>query len=61
MRTCWRRWSTVLTRRDGEPARRGGAAAGGVHRETLHYYERRSLLGDPDHSPGGHRLYDVQS
>ena len=34
------------------------AAAAGVNRETLRYYERRGLLGDPQRSPGGHRLYD---
>ena len=33
------------------------AAAAGVHRETLRYYERRGLLAEPDRSPGGHRLY----
>jgi len=34
------------------------AAAAGVNRETLRYYERRGLLEVPDRSPGGHRLYD---
>lgn len=34
------------------------AKAAGVNRETLRYYERRGLLGQPDRSPGGHRLYD---
>jgi DNA-binding transcriptional MerR regulator len=34
------------------------AAAAGVNRETLRYYERRSLLEVPHRSPGGHRLYD---
>ena len=34
------------------------AAAAGVNRETLRYYERRGLLEMPDRSPGGHRLYD---
>ncbi len=33
------------------------AAAAGVNRETLRYYERRGLLARPDRSPGGHRLY----
>ena len=33
------------------------AAAAGVNRETLRYYERRGLLPRPDRSPGGHRLY----
>ena len=37
------------------------ADAAGVNRETLRYYERRGLLGDPDRSPGGHRLYDEQA
>ncbi len=34
------------------------AAAAGVNRETLRYYERRGLLPAPDRSLGGHRLYD---
>ena len=37
------------------------AEAAGVNRETLRYYERRGLLGSPDRSPGGHRLYDDQA
>jgi DNA-binding transcriptional MerR regulator len=37
------------------------AEAAGVNRETLRYYERRGLLGQPDRSPGGHRLYDEQA
>jgi DNA-binding transcriptional MerR regulator len=37
------------------------AQAAGVNRETLRYYERRGLLGTPDRSPGGHRLYDEQA
>ena len=37
------------------------AEAAGVNRETLRYYERRGLLGRPDRSPGGHRLYDEQA
>jgi DNA-binding transcriptional MerR regulator len=37
------------------------AEAAGVNRETLRYYERRGLLGSPDRSPGGHRLYDEQA
>lgn len=37
------------------------AAAAGVNRETLRYYERRGLLPEPGRSPGGHRLYDEQS
>lgn len=34
------------------------AHAAGVNKETLRYYERRGLLGQPVRSPGGHRLYD---
>lgn len=34
------------------------AAAAGVNKETLRYYERRGLIADPVRSPGGHRLYD---
>jgi DNA-binding transcriptional MerR regulator len=37
------------------------AEAADVNRETLRYYERRGLLGTPDRSPGGHRLYDEQA
>ena len=37
------------------------ADAAGVNRETLRYYERRGLLGRPDRTPGGHRLYDEQA
>lgn len=37
------------------------AQAAGVNRETLRYYGRRGLLGRPDRSPGGHRLYDEQA
>ena len=37
------------------------AEAAGVNRETLRYYERRGLLGDPGRSPGGHRLYDERA
>jgi DNA-binding transcriptional MerR regulator len=36
------------------------AAAAGVNRETLRYYERRGLVPAPDRSPGGHRRYDEQ-
>lgn len=42
-----------MTLRAGEVAR-----AAGVNKETLRYYERRGLLGQPERSPGGHRLYD---
>jgi DNA-binding transcriptional MerR regulator len=37
------------------------AKAAGVNRETLRYYERRGLLGRPDRSPGGHRVYEDQA
>ena len=37
------------------------AAAAGVNRETLRYYERRGLIPVPDRSPGGHRVYDDQA
>lgn len=33
------------------------AEAVGINVETLRYYERRGILGQPDRSPGGHRLY----
>jgi len=33
------------------------AAAAGVNLQTLRYYERRGLLGEPKRSLGGHRLY----
>ncbi|MFI5733139.1 MerR family transcriptional regulator [Kribbella sp. NPDC051587] len=33
------------------------AAASGVNRQTLRYYERRGLLDEPERTPGGHRLY----
>lgn len=33
------------------------AAAAGVNRETLRYYERRGLLDEPERSSGGHRVY----
>ncbi len=45
-----------MTLRAGEVA-----AAAGVNRETLRYYERRGLLADPGRSPGGHRQYDEQA
>ncbi|MEW2354229.1 MerR family transcriptional regulator [Spirillospora sp. NPDC029432] len=37
------------------------AAAAGIGRQTLRYYERRGLLARPDRTPGGHRLYPVQA
>jgi MerR family mercuric resistance operon transcriptional regulator len=33
------------------------AAAAGVNRQTLRYYERRGLLAEPDRTLGGHRVY----
>jgi DNA-binding transcriptional MerR regulator len=33
------------------------AAAAGVSRETLRYYERRGLLAEPERTLGGHRAY----
>jgi DNA-binding transcriptional MerR regulator len=33
------------------------AAAAGVNRQTLRYYERRGLLPEPERTPGGHRVY----
>ena len=33
------------------------AAAAGVNRQTLRYYERRGLLAEPERSLGGHRRY----
>jgi predicted transcriptional regulator len=37
------------------------AAAAGVNRQTLRYYERRGLLAEPERSLGGHRLYSEQA
>ncbi|TDB83453.1 MerR family transcriptional regulator [Actinomadura sp. KC216] len=37
------------------------AAAAGVSRQTLRYYERRGLLRAPDRTPGGHRLYPAEA
>ena len=37
------------------------AAAAGVNLQTLRYYERRGLLGEPDRSLGGHRRYPVEA
>src|SRR5215212_6002073 len=37
------------------------AAAAGVNRQTLRYYERRGLLAEPDRSLGGHRLYPPET
>ncbi|SRR6266498_4941373 len=37
------------------------AAAAGVNRETLRYYERRGLLAEPARTLGGHRLYPAES
>ena len=45
------------------PGLRSGdvAAAAGVNRQTLRYYERRGLLTEPDRSLGGHRLYPPET
>jgi MerR family mercuric resistance operon transcriptional regulator len=37
------------------------ADAAGVNVQTLRYYERRGLLGEPDRSLGGHRLYPPEA
>ncbi|MFN2560860.1 MAG: MerR family transcriptional regulator [Jatrophihabitans sp.] len=37
------------------------AAAAGVNRQTLRYYERRGLLTQPQRSLGGHRLYPPET
>jgi MerR family mercuric resistance operon transcriptional regulator len=37
------------------------AAAAGVNRQTLRYYERRGLLSRPDRTLGGHRLYPAET
>jgi len=37
------------------------AAAAGVNRQTLRYYERRGLLAEPERSLGGHRLYPTET
>ena len=37
------------------------AAAAGVNLQTLRYYERRGLLGEPERSLGGHRLYPEEA
>jgi MerR family mercuric resistance operon transcriptional regulator len=43
----------MTTIRAGELASRAG-----VNTETIRYYERRGLLGEPDRTLGGHRTYD---
>ena len=37
------------------------AAAAGVNRQTLRYYERRRLLAEPPRSLGWHRLYPAEA
>lgn len=37
------------------------AAAVGVNRQTLRYYERRGLLSEPDRTLGRHRLYPPET
>lgn len=37
------------------------AAAAGVNRQTLRYYERRGLVDEPVRTLGGHRLYPPET
>ncbi len=37
------------------------AEAAGVNVETLRYYERRGIIGEPGRSLGGHRLYPEET
>jgi MerR family mercuric resistance operon transcriptional regulator len=37
------------------------AAAAGVKRQTLRYYERRGLLAEPRRTLGGHRVYPPET
>jgi MerR family mercuric resistance operon transcriptional regulator len=37
------------------------AAAAGVNRQTLRYYERRGLLAEPARTLGGHRQYPAEA
>ena len=37
------------------------AAAAGVNRQTLRYYERRGLIAEPDRTLGGHRQYPPET
>lgn len=37
------------------------AAAAGVNRQTLRYYERRGLLAEPARTLGGHREYPAET
>ena len=37
------------------------AAAAGVNRQTLRYYERRGLLAEPTRTLGGHRQYPAET
>ena len=37
------------------------AAAAGVNRETIRYYERRGLVAEPPRSEKGYRLYDADA
>lgn len=37
------------------------AAAAGVNRQTLRYYERRGLLVEPVRSNGGHRMWPAEA
>src|SRR5690606_889341 len=37
------------------------AAAAGVNRETLRYYERRGIVAKPARTVGGHRMYPPET
>ena len=37
------------------------AAAAGVNRQTLRYYQRRGLVAEPRRTPGGHRLFPPET
>jgi MerR family mercuric resistance operon transcriptional regulator len=37
------------------------AAAAGINRETLRYYERRGIIASPERTLGGHRLYPAET
>jgi MerR family transcriptional regulator, copper efflux regulator len=37
------------------------AAAAGVNRETIRYYERRGLVAEPPRSRNGYRVYDADA
>ena len=37
------------------------AAVAGLNVQTLRYYERRGLLDEPGRTPGGHRIYPLET